>query len=114
MPRDRLEAHSRGEKATNGAARDARRLRNKSYMRRWRANAKRRNRERARRVVWYSERKGLAASNRRSPEGTQDAVVAVCMICRRRPSVREITRLRVCESAPSGFEEVLIPYCGEC
>jgi hypothetical protein len=113
MPRKRREAGSIDEKAANRAALDARRMRNKSYMRRWRANAKRRNRERARRVAWYSERKGMAA-HRQGPGASLAAATAVCMICRRRPSVREITRLRVCESARGGFEEVLIPDCGEC
>ena len=113
MPRKRLETVSGDETAANGAALDARRIRNKSYMRRWRANANRRNRERVRRVARYSELKGLAArpeSQKSNHEGTE----GVCMICRRRPPVCEIARLRVCESAASGFEEVLVPYCGEC
>jgi hypothetical protein len=113
MPRKRIETVSMGERAADRAVLDARRMRNKSYMRRWRANAKRRDRERIRRVARYSELKSLAArpgSQKNNHEGTE----GVCMICRRRPPVREITRLRVCESAPGGFEKVLIPYCGEC
>ena len=116
MPRKRIEnaAVAKDPAGAQGDPRkDAHRRRNRAYMRRWRADAGRRNDERKRRVAWYRERKAREGEVQQGPVG-DERPKAICMICRLRPAVKEIVRLRVSESAASGFEELLIPYCGEC
>ena len=86
---------------------------NTAYMRKWRADATNRMRERARRTAAYRERKSrVGRINQGNP--ASDPVVRICAICGTRRSIGQITRLRLCNSSPSGFEEVLIPYCGKC
>ncbi len=113
MPKKRIEAGLGGGSAESSAAVDARRISNSAYMRRWRANAKRRESELARRMARYYERKARKAQ-RKHRLSSKDRGNVVCAICSIRPSVGQVSRLRVSESAPSGFEEVLMPYCGEC
>jgi hypothetical protein len=84
-----------------------------AYMRKWRAGKINQMRERNRRTAAYRERK---SQSRRKPQGdsTADPIRQMCAICRMRRSVEQVSRLRLCKSSPSGFEEVLIPYCGKC
>jgi hypothetical protein len=109
MPRKRIE----GGVAESTAVANARRVSNSAYMRRWRADAKCRESELARRMARYYERKARKAQ-RKQRLCSNDRRTAICAICLARPAVRQINRMRVSDSAPSGFEEVLMPYCGEC
>ena len=113
MPKKRIEDRWSVESAESGAAAVERRIRNRAYMRRWRANAKSRTCERARRMARYYERKARKMP-RENGLGGAIAGATICAICSIRPSVRMVSRLRVSEMAASGYEEVLMPYCGEC
>lgn len=113
MPKKRLERGVGSEVADGLSAKVARRVSNNAYMRRWRADAKRRESERARRMVRYYERKGRKVP-RKNRLGSGKSRVAMCAICSIRRAVRQVSRLRVSEVAASGFEEVQMAYCGEC
>jgi len=91
----------------------AERATNTAYMRRWRSDEVNRVRERARRAAAYRERKSRAV--RKNHENSPaEPIGRICAICRTRPSIGQVFRLRLCNSSSSGFEEVLIPYCGKC
>jgi hypothetical protein len=90
-----------------------RRQYNREYMRRWRADIRNYERERDNRERAYVDRK-----RHKSYEGFPPPMNAqresVCGICRRLPAKCSVTRLRASASTPSGFEEVRLPYCGQC
>ena len=85
----------------------------REYMRRWRADAGRHARERSKRKEWYHGRKSREGCQNCGP-GASDRGGRVCGFCRLRPSLKTVVRLQICESAPGGYVEVRIPYCGQC
>jgi|SRR5271156_3135673 len=103
----------RGEReAVRRAAMEARaRGRKRDYMRQWRADPLHRQNERVRRQHFYFRRK-LRRANRPPFMGIRGE--QLCGICGLRRPVEIIERLRVSETAPTGFVRVLIPYCGHC
>ena len=113
MPRQRANVDSDRVMSNDDTSIDLQRAANKAYMRRWRSDEVNRLRERARRAASYCERKSRAArkSQKNSPS---DPIGQICAICKKRPSIGQVFRLRLRISSPSGFEEVLIPYCGKC
>ncbi len=113
MPKKRIEGGLSRDSDEREAAATARRIRNRAYMRRWRAKTQSRKSERAQRMARYYERKARKPPRKNGMSGESDCA-GVCAICSNRPSVRLVSRLRVSEAALSGFEEVLMPYCGEC
>ena len=56
----------------------------------------------------------IARHRRFSECHRENKFTAMCGICRRRPSITEVVRLRMREKAPDGYVEVRIPYCGQC
>jgi hypothetical protein len=80
---------------------EARRRYNREYMRRWRADPRHRNCERANRERWQHLRK------------FQDLVHGkrVCGFCHQRAPKEEVLRLF---PVPKGYVEVRVPYCGQC
>jgi hypothetical protein len=81
---------------------EERRQYNRQSMRRWRADLSHHAYEPDNRQRCYHERKsqkvqgngGLYASDRGE---------SVCGSCRQRPSLEEVVRVQICDSAPSGF-----------
>lgn len=96
------------------AEREEHRRLNREYMRRWRADPGHRARERARSRFYSRERKGRTAANCCGPPFTNARGELVCGFCLLRPAVEQVTRLRISESGPEEYVEVLIPYCGGC
>jgi hypothetical protein len=85
----------------------------REYMRKWRSDPGNHQIEHESRRRCYRERKLRAVAN--SPAGSLKVKSPpVCGICRRRPSITEVVRLRMREKAPDGYVEVRIPYCGQC
>ena len=97
-----LRSYSAGVKATVTAAARERRLRNREYMRRWRADPLHRQSERIHSTNW---RRGRNLQDPHHPGPT------VCGFCHRRRSRSVVPRLRPVET---GFVEVQMPYCGLC
>ena len=94
-------------------SRERRRLYKRNYMRRWRANPSRQAENRESRQRAYYAQKALRA--RRYPDPyTNLRGERVCGYCGNRPAVDDVFRLQICEHAPEGYIEVLIPYCGQC
>jgi hypothetical protein len=84
----------------------------REYMRKWRSDPCHHELEHESRRRCYRERKLRAAD---SPSvAAKTNLPPVCGICRRRPSITEVVRLRMREKAPDGYVEVRIPYCGQC
>jgi hypothetical protein len=114
MPRRRGPvAGFRGPEELEGGQEERRRL-NRDYMRRWRSDPRHRARERERSRFYSRERKGRAAGNCCGPPYTNARGELVCGFCLWRPAVEHVTRLRISESGPDEYVEVLIPYCGDC
>ncbi len=84
---------------------EEKRRRNREYMRRWRADPRNRDHERASRQRWHYERKLRAARRDERP---------VCGLCHKRRPVCQVQRLLLVEDHPGGFVEVRVPYCGQC
>lgn len=80
---------------------EARRLYNREYMRRWRADPHHRELERASRERGQDSRKFRKAAQGRR----------LCGFCHQRPPKEEVLRLF---PAPTGYVEVRVPYCGDC
>lgn len=113
MPRQRADLQFGGEATANEASIDACRQSHRAYMRRWRSEKANRDHERAKRAASYYQRKARPERKKRRKAPARSSQL-VCAICRKTRSVRQVARLRVCGTSPSGFEEVLIPYCGQC
>jgi hypothetical protein len=93
---------------------ERRRIRRES-MRRWRANPFHKAMEQKKRREWYYSRQKLQPPRRRrTQDGAQAQEKPVCGFCWHRAAITTSVRLRVCEKSAEGFEEVRIPYCGEC
>jgi len=92
---------------------EKRRRYNRLYMRSWRADPHNRSRDRDMRQHWDYRRKLREAQQHQLPF-TNDCGDPVCGFCGKNPPVREVMRLRVCETARRGFVQVRIPYCGLC
>ncbi len=99
-----------------GARLDAirRRLYNRNYMRRWRADAVHLALERSNRRRWHYERKLREATNNEVDDRTGRQAPGVCAYCGKHAHGKDVVRLVVCEGAPEGFVEVRVPYCGKC
>ncbi len=80
---------------------EVRRRYNREYMRRWRADPRHRESERA-----SSERGQHARKLRHVVQGRR-----VCSFCHQRPPKEEVLRLF---PVPTGYVEVRVPYCGDC
>jgi hypothetical protein len=81
---------------------EVRRRRNREYMRAWRSQPENQERERQSRQRWHYHRKLREEEGARHP---------VCGFCHRREPIAEVVRLR---PIPTGYVQVLVPYCGEC
>jgi hypothetical protein len=92
---------------------DRQRQYKREYMRRWRADPGHQSHERGKRKEWYHDRKSRQAQQSRSSYAN-DCGEAVCGFCRLRLSLKTVVRLQICDSAPGGYVEVRIPYCGQC
>ena len=79
----------------------ARRRYKRNYMRRWRADPRHYDRERASRERSYYNRK---VRNRRRSRN-------VCGFCHQRPPKSKVLRLMPVEE---GFIPIFVPYCGHC
>jgi hypothetical protein len=85
----------------------------REYMRRWRSRADHQQIEHQSRRRSYRERKvRCAAGAAHSPANS--ASTSKCAICRKRPSITTIVRLRLLDEAPYSYAEMRVPYCGEC
>lgn len=90
-----------------------RRRYNRVYMRLWRASPTHRAAELANRARYHYARKlrlALQMVGADPPRNTR----LLCGFCRRAPSIRTVWRLEVRDSAPGGYAEVRMPYCGDC
>ena len=105
---ERAEEEARRREAMDSAGE---RGRKRDYMRQWRADPQHRQHESLRRQHFYFRRK-LRLANRPPFVGIRGQ--QLCGICGLRRPVEIIERLRVCETARSGFVRVLMPYCGHC
>jgi hypothetical protein len=98
--------------AAHGNSALARRKRacNRQYMREWRADPKNRKRERERAAASGKARQlEDALADIRS--GTKHIDKPLCAMCRHKPPVMMVDRLR---ATVKGFVRVELPYCGEC
>lgn len=91
-----------------------RRLYNRHYMRRWRADVLHLALERANRRRWHYERKLREARNNEVDGRTERPTPRVCAYCGKHAHGKDVVRLVACESTPEGFVEVRVPYCGKC
>lgn len=114
MPQKRVDSFSGRSPSTAPISVEVRRRAKRAYMRRWRSDKTRHERERALRLARYQKKKRRQGCEKRQKMLSDTAGQPVCAICGSRRPVRQVARLRVCEFAPSGYQEVLIPYCGEC
>lgn len=88
---------------------------NREFMRRWRADPFHLAAERAqRRQRYYAVHKQRRMERRATSRPASEGDEKLCGFCWKRPALRKIVRLQVSESAPDGYVEVRIPYCGEC
>jgi hypothetical protein len=85
----------------------------REYMRKWRSDPGHNELEHESRRRCYRERKLRAAADPLRATAKTNSP-PVCELCRRRPSITEVVRLRMREKAPDGYVEVRIPYCGQC
>jgi hypothetical protein len=90
-----------------------RRRYNRLYMRSGRADPRHQAYERANRERWHYERK-LRNSLRIHHPHCDDHGDPVCGFCRKGPVVTRVSRLEIRDCARRGYEEVRVPYCGEC
>ena len=113
MPRQGATVQSSSGISNDDTSIGAERAANSAYMRKWRSDETNRIRERAMRAAAYSARKSRAEGKNQENSPT-DPIGRICAICRTSPAIGQVFRLRLCSSSASGFEEVLIPYCGKC
>lgn len=112
--------HPTSGESTTGRVRSARfdasrrRLYNRLYMRRWRADVVHLALERANRRRWHYERKLREATKSEVDDRTGRRMPRVCAYCGKHAHGKDVVRLVACESAPEGFAEVRVPYCGKC
>jgi hypothetical protein len=92
--------------------RERRRIRNREYIRRRRADPRFRKKEKRRRSSEMETTFPRVA--RSSQGGGQEALRQKCWICRKRAAVEVITRLRPSTAVRSGFVQVRVAYCGFC
>jgi hypothetical protein len=85
----------------------------REYMRKWRSDPGNHQIEHESRRRCYRERKLRAAADPSRATAKTNSP-PVCGLCRRRPSIAEVVRLRMREKARDGYVEVRIPYCGQC
>ncbi len=86
----------------------------REYMRRWRSQPEHQQVEhRNRRRRCCRERKSRCAAGSTHSPG-QSTITSMCAICRKRPSVTTIVRLRLIDKSPYNYAEMRVPYCGEC
>ena len=113
----RLSGHHSGDRSVAGRVTTAllakRRRYNRLYMRLWRANPGHRAAELANRARWHYARKLRQALQGVGADLAQDTTL-VCGFCRKAPPVTKVWRLEIRDSAPGGYAEVRVPYCGEC
>lgn len=110
-----VQLSSEHEKAREGSRGipNPRRQYNREYMRRWRMNPAHLMAEHTARQRAYQTRKERKAQFKPG-EHVNERGEPVCAFCGMRPPVENVTRLQVCDLAPDGYVEVLIPYCGYC
>ena len=117
MRATRLSGHHVGNRfaagGLNHALLEKRRRYNRLYMRLWRANPAHRAAELANRARWHYARKLRQALQVVGADLAQDTTL-VCGFCRTAPSITKVWRLEIRDSAPGGYAEVRVPYCGEC
>lgn len=101
----RWQAHSEEERLR-------RRVRNREYMRRRRADPEFKKNEKRQRAL----ERGLAfrQSATSSGENGRRFLGEKCWICRKRAAVEVITRLRPSAETRSGYVQVRVAYCGFC
>jgi hypothetical protein len=98
--------------AESAEEREQRKIRNREYMRKRRADPqfqkdekRRRRRDRERAFL----RKASSGDGDGQPTASQK-----CWICRKRAAVEVITRLKPSTAVRSGFVQVRVAYCGFC
>ena len=84
----------------------------REYMRRWRARPDHQQLEHENRRRSYRQRKLTGAAG--APHSQANSAAPLCAICRKRPSIKTIVRLRLLDEAPYNYVEMHVPYCGEC
>lgn len=116
MPEKHAAKSTRGQKekqsSYEGSAVERKRRYKREFMRRWRANPDHRMRESLMRRKWNYDRKKRDASQLPPEINTRGNMK--CAICGMLPPVTEVVRLRVSQTAPGGYVEVRLPYCGHC
>jgi hypothetical protein len=83
---------------------------NRKYMRRWRKNPGHRARERRRSAIAFRAHRN-AQRLHELRGGMKEFGRPLCAMCRHKPPVMMVERLR---ATPSGFVRVELAYCGEC
>ena len=92
---------------------DEKRRYNREYMRRWRSLPKHQEVEQRNRRRCYRRRKALCTEIA-TQQSQNLKLTTVCAFCRCRPSACTVVRLRMQDEFPYKFEEMRVPYCGEC
>ena len=85
----------------------------REYMRRWRARPEHQTVEHRNRRRCYHRRRTSCPVDASQPAASS-AMASMCAICRKRPSVTTIVRLRLLDKSPYNYAEMRVPYCGEC
>jgi hypothetical protein len=93
--------------------RERRKIRNREYMRRRRADPQFRKNEKRRREM-ERDQAFLKSASTVGDRGGRKSLGQRCWICRKRAAVEVITRLRPTTEARSGFVQVRVAYCGFC
>jgi hypothetical protein len=105
---------SRPDPGREAGSEEERRRYNREFMRRWRADPFHLAEEQAQRRQRYYASKQRHIQHPAAAEKASGGAKRMCGFCWKRPAVRKIMRLQVCESAPDGYAKVAIPYCGKC
>jgi hypothetical protein len=94
--------------------RERRKIRNREYMRRRRADPQFRKNEKRRREMERDQAFLQSATAVGGAAAGRKTLGQRCWICRKRAAVEVITRLRPTAEARSGFVQVRVAYCGFC
>jgi hypothetical protein len=92
---------------------EEKRVYNRSYMRRWRADPRHAAREQLNRRRSY--RRSKMRPSRKPLSGDRDSRGELfCGFCRKRRPIMLVTRLKSPAGEASRYVEIRIPYCGQC
>jgi hypothetical protein len=101
-----------GESTQQGVIEEKRRY-IRDYMRQWRSRPEHQQVERRNRRRCYHRRRARGSEDALHPS-SNPSITSICGICRKRPSVTTIVRLRLLDKSPYNYAEMRVPYCGEC